>query len=106
MKGKGIFMVRAVVADESERQAFDDWYEDEHLPDATRTFGASRAWRGWSRTDPSLHFAFYEFPDAAAADAIPGSPGLKDLIAEFDRVWGGRVSRSREVLEVVGQIES
>ena len=39
-------IVRAEV-DPSVREAFDSWYEDEHLPDAVGAFGAVGAWRGW-----------------------------------------------------------
>ena len=101
---KAFFMVRAVVADPADRPAFDTWYEKEHLPDALAAFGVAHAWRCWSRTDPSLHFAFYEFPNVAAAEALPGSPALASMIAEFDRVWGSRVTRSREILEFAGEL--
>ena len=47
--------VRATVADASKRKAFDAWYSKEHLPDAAKTFGAEKAWRFWSVTDPSQH---------------------------------------------------
>jgi hypothetical protein len=100
---KAFFMVRAVVADPTDRPAFDTWYEKEHLPDALAAFGVAHAWRCWSKTDPSLHFAFYEFPSVAAAEALPGSPALSGMIAEFDRVWGRRVTRSREILEFTGE---
>lgn len=103
MKGKGVFMVRAVVADEADRAGFDTWYEKEHLPDALGVFGASRAWRSWSRTDPSVHIAFYEFETVARIEAFQGTQGLEDLIAEFDRHWAGKVTRSREILDVVGE---
>ena len=106
MQGKGVFMVRAVVADESDRADFDHWYETEHLPDALGIFGANRAWRSWSRTDPSVHIAFYEFGNIAAAEAIQDAPGLKDMIAEFDRLWSGKVERSREMLDVVGEVSA
>ena len=102
-KGRGVFMVRAVVANPDDRPAFDTWYEKEHLPDALKIFGALRAWRSWSRSDPAVHIAFYEFPDIAGVYAIESSDGIKSLIAEFDRVWGERVTRSREALEVVGE---
>lgn len=104
MQGKGVFMVRAVVANAADRDDFDKWYETEHLPDALGVFGATRAWRGWSRSDPSVHIAFYEFDDINAAEAIQDAPGLKGLIAEFDRLWAGKVTRSREMLDVVGEI--
>ncbi len=101
---KAFFMVRAIVADPADRPAFDTWYEKEHLPDALAAFGVAHAWRCWSKTDPSLHFAFYEFPTLPAVEALPGSPALTAMIAEFDRVWGSRVTRSREILEFAGEL--
>ena len=35
------FIVRATVADPAKRPAFDAWYQNEHLPDATKAFGVS-----------------------------------------------------------------
>ncbi len=81
---------------------FDTWYRTEHLPDAVKAFGARRGWRAWSRTDPSVHHAFYEFPDVAAAEAVNTSPAIRALVAEFDARWGTRVTRTREILEIIG----
>lgn len=97
---KGCFIVRAQVPDAAIREAFDRWYQNEHLPDAVRAFKAQGAWRGWSEVDPSVHYAVYEFDDVAGARAIPGSDALKLLIAEFDRVWGDKVVRSRDIVPV------
>ncbi len=96
-------IVRARVS-EPDRAKFDHWYETEHLPDALRDFKALSAKRGWSSTDPSNHFAFYEFPDLQAANAIQDSDEIKGLIAEFDRCWDDRVERSREVVEIAQSI--
>ncbi len=96
-------IVRAEVA-EADRDAFDHWYEKEHLPDALRAFNALNARRGWSARDPSHHLAFYEFPDLATANAIGDSDAIKELIAEFDRCWEDRVKRSREVVEITQSI--
>jgi hypothetical protein len=96
-----LFIVRAQVADETLRKDFDRWYRDEHLPDAVKAFKARRAWRGWSDVDASVHYAFYEFEDLARARAIPGSAAIKALIAEFDRVWGDKVTRSRDIVEAI-----
>ncbi|MEM9029116.1 MAG: hypothetical protein AAGC70_12180 [Pseudomonadota bacterium] len=104
--GTGTFMVRAVVADPADRPDFDAWYQDEHLPDAVAKFSALRAWRCWSETDPSVHFAFYEFADVAAASAIQDSAALKGLVADFDARWGDRVTRSRDVLNCVGTLQT
>ncbi len=96
---KGCLMVRAVLAEAEDRPRFDHWYKTEHLPQAQEAFGAQRAWRCWSRTAPGVHFAFYEFASLAEAEGLAGSAALAGLVAEFDRVWAGRVTRSREILE-------
>jgi hypothetical protein len=96
---KAYLLVRAVLADLTDRARFDHWYATEHLAEAVAAFGAQRGWRCWSRSDPREHFAFYEFADVARAEALHDSPELRTLIAEFDRVWGDRVTRTREILE-------
>jgi hypothetical protein len=104
MVAKACLMVRAVVADAADRPGFDRWYETDHLPAAVARFGAQRGWRCWSRTDPSAHYAFYEFADLERAQAILDSPELRTLVAEFDQAWGPRVTRTRDILETVGVV--
>ena len=96
--------VRAEVP-ESERARFDHWYETDHLPWALREFAARRAWRCWSRSDPAVHVAFYEFDSLAAAEAAVAPDRIAPLVADFDRVWGDRVPRHRAILETVQEIE-
>ena len=103
---KGCFVVRAEVPTESDRKPFDHWYATDHLPWAIRVFGARRGWRCWSRSDPSVHYAFYEFEDVAQAQALIGSDAIKPLVADFDRVWGDRVARRGEVLDIVQEVSS
>ena len=62
------FVVRATVSDPAKRAAFDTWYANEHMPDAVKTFGAEKAWRYWSLSDPAMHQATYQFPDKASLD--------------------------------------
>lgn len=100
------FIVRAQVADPVDRDEFDRWYQDEHLPDALETFNARRAWRGWSEVEPLVHLAFYEFEDLAGAQAILDSDGLKELVKEFDRLWQGRVTRTRELVATAQEISA
>jgi hypothetical protein len=69
-----------------------------------KAFGALRAWRGWSRSDPSMHYAFYQFADTTAAEDVTASPTIRTLIAEFDARWGTRVTRTREIIEVADEI--
>ena len=100
------FIVRAQVVDATVKNDFNRWYQDEHLPDALKAFKAKRAYRGWSQVDASVHYAFYEFDDVARASAIQGSEGLKRLVAEFDRMWGDKVTRSRDMVEVIQSISA
>ncbi len=97
------FIVRAEV-DEADREAFDRWYETEHLSDAKAAFEAQSARRGWSDVTPGIHFAIYEFATLERAREIAGSVALKAMIVEFERVWQDRVPRTREVLEIKQRI--
>ena len=81
------FVVRAIVTDASKRAAFDKWYETEHVPDAVKAFGVSKAWRFWSLDDPSLHQAMYQFDDEAKLAAM-----LKGVQSEGGDGCGVRVS--------------
>ena len=94
------FVVRAIVTDPDKRAAFDKWYETEHLPDAVKAFGVSKAWRCWSLDDPSLHQAMYQFDDEAGLAAMLQGDALKQLVADFNRDWPD-VKRSRETLALV-----
>ena len=91
------FIVRATIADPARRTEFDAWYRDEHLPDAVKTFGAQKAWRFWSETDPSLHQATYQFADKAALERGTAPEKMKRLVADFDKAWPG-VPRTREIM--------
>ena len=94
---KVLFIVRATVADAGKRQAFDAWYSREHLPDAVKSFGAEKAWRYWSLTDPALHHAMYQFSDETALERATQGPDTSRLIADFNRDWP-EVTRTRELL--------
>jgi hypothetical protein len=100
---KAYFIVRATVADAAKRAAFDQWYQKEHIPDATKAFGITKARRFWSASDPSLHLAMYEFSDQAALERATGGDALKPMVAEFDRCWPG-VTRTREVLVLAEEV--
>ena len=54
----------------------------------------------WSRSDPSVHYAMYEFKDMATLRRCLDSPGFKMLVADFDEAWP-RVRRSRDLIEIV-----
>lgn len=99
------FLIVRAEVQESDRAAFDVWYENEHLPDAVAAFEALYAERGWSDVTPGVHIALYAFPDLARARAIGESEAIKKMIAEFDRVWQDRVQRTREIVEIKQRID-
>jgi hypothetical protein len=98
------FVVRATVADPARRAAFDRWYETEHLPDAAKSFGATKAWRLWSATDPAVHQAMYEFADQASLDRAVNGTEMTRRVADFNRDWP-EVTRTREVLLLAQSFE-
>jgi hypothetical protein len=93
------FVVRATVPDPASRAAFDDWYRSEHLPDAVKAFGVTKAWRFWSVSDPAVHQATYEFADRAALDRSVNGEAITALVVEFNRCWPN-VTRTREIFEL------
>ncbi len=97
---KAYFMVRSQVANASDRQAFDHWYATHHVPMAMDYFRCEKGWRFWSRSDPSVHYALYQFADMATLRARLDAPGFKELVADFDRAWP-QVPRTRDLIESV-----
>ena len=98
------FLIVRAEVDPAVRDAFDAWYQKEHLPDAVNAFSAAGAWRGWSDVDDDVHLAFYEFADLAEVNRVMASDALKQMIGEFDRHWQGKVTRTREVVESIQAI--
>jgi hypothetical protein len=98
-------VVRAVVAEMADRGRFDVWYKNEHLLDALKAFKADSAARAWSTQDPNTHVAFYRFASLDAAKAATSGPAIKSLIEEFDRVWGDRVTRTRDILVIEDELK-
>jgi hypothetical protein len=98
-------VVRAMVADPKDRTAFDHWYRTEHLPDAVKAFNAQSAMRGWSTLDPSVHIAYYRFNTPEDVQAISAGAEIKTFIAEFDRAWGARVVRTRDIIAIADELK-
>jgi hypothetical protein len=97
---KAYLMVRAQVADEADRPKFDHWYATQHVPMAMDRFRCEKAWRFWSRSDPSVHYALYQFSDLPTLRARLDAPGFKELVADFDQAWP-QVPRTRDLIEAV-----
>ena len=97
---KAYLMVRAQVANAADREKFDHWYATQHVPMAMDRFRCEKSWRLWSRSDPSVHYALYQFADLATLRARLDAPGFKELVADFDQAWP-HVPRTRDLLEAV-----
>jgi hypothetical protein len=102
---KATFIVRAVVAAD-QRDRFDHWYSTDHLPRALKDFKAEKAWRGWSKAEEGVHYAFYEFGNMARLDAALKSDAFKALVADFDRNFPQGVSRTRDILTLAEELGS
>jgi hypothetical protein len=100
-----LFLVRAVVI-APQRERFDHWYANDHLPWAMKAFRCEKAWRFWSEVEEGVHYAVYRFRDKAACDAALGSPEFKELVADFDRNFPEGVTRSRDVVTLVEEREA
>jgi len=98
------FLIVRAEVDPTVRDAFDAWYQHEHLPEAVKAFDAVSASRGWSGTEDNVHIAFYEFTDLTEVRRVTGSDALKRMIGEFNRRWQDKVTRTREILELIQEI--
>jgi len=97
---KACFMVRAQVTNAADRETFDQWYSTHHVPMAMDRFRCEKGWRFWSRSDPSVHYALYQFADLATLRARLEEPGFKELVADFNEAWPN-VPRTRDLIEAV-----
>ena len=98
------FLIVRAEVDPSVKDAFDAWYQHEHLPEAVEAFGATSAWRGWSSVNDNVPMAFYEFMEPADVNRVMGSDALKRMVGELDRHWQDKVTRTSEVVESVQAI--
>ncbi len=105
---KVYLMVRSVVSEPGLREKFDHWYSTEHLAWAIDALKAEKGWRFWSKVDPGVHYAVYQFSELADVEAGLKSDGFKALAADYDRTWPVGVTRTRDILsmaeERAGQI--
>src|SRR3982074_267009 len=101
-----VLIIRARLTNLADRPKFDTWYRAEHLPSGVRLFKAQRAWRCWSRTNPLVHIALYEFPSVEEAEDILDSAALAAQTAEFARVWGRLVPGAHEILVAAEELSA
>lgn len=100
---KAYFLVRSQV-NEADRVEFNYWYGTVHLPLAIEKLQAEKGWRFWSRSDPSVHYALYQFSDVETLRRRIESPDFTLLVADFDKVWP-QVPRTRDLIELTQAVE-
>ncbi len=100
MEGTAFVLVRSVVAKPDDREQFDRWYQTDHIPLIySKIANVNQSWRFWSKSDAPVHYILSEFSNMSELQA--SSEGFKYLIDDFDRTWGSRATRTRDIIEKV-----
>jgi hypothetical protein len=91
----GLFMVRATITKEH-AEAFNRWYNHEHLPQVLRYNGAvsGRRYRRVSGEDQYEYMALYEFASEQVLQEFLRSDALIALRAEYDKNFGSVSERA------------
>jgi len=98
MGKKGVFIVMAKVKPEQE-DAFNRWYDEDHMPKALNRFPgviSGRRYKIMDGGDGYNYMALYEFESAEKVTETMKSDALKQLIQEFNAAFEG-VDRKRVV---------
>lgn len=85
----GLFVVRATITKDKEA-AFNQWYNEEHVPQVLQYDGAisGKRYRKIVGEDQYEYMAIYEFASEAVLRAFLQSDALKALRSEYDRHFG------------------
>ena len=99
MSKKGLFIVMAKVKPEDE-EAFNRWYNEEHMPKALERFPgvlSGRRYQVLEGEDEYRFLALYEFESYEKMHDAVNSEIIKQLIKEYDEAFGegNRKRRSR-----------
>lgn len=96
------FLVVKAKVPNSHIKIFDAWYKEHHLEEAHTSFKSISSFRGW--INKNEHHAFYQFKDFSSANKILDSKELGLMIKKFDEKWLGKVTRTRELIEIIQKI--
>jgi antibiotic biosynthesis monooxygenase (ABM) superfamily enzyme len=91
-----VFVVRASIAKDREA-AFNEWYNEEHVPQVLQYNGAvcARRYKQILGDDKFEYMAVYEFASEEIFHRFMASDHLKTLIKEYDANFGGVSERAR-----------
>ncbi len=93
---KVLLQVPAKVTTEAE-EAYNAWYNDEHVPKVLEISGALSA-RRYKRITGEGEYDYlttYEFPDEETFKRFEKSAGIQELFADYDEAWEGASVRIR-----------
>lgn len=91
-----LFTVKATIPKERE-EAFNRWYNEEHVPQFLQFKGAvsARRYRAIMGEDRYQYMAVYELQDEATFHRLMESEHFKNLRAEYDAHFGAVSERAR-----------
>ena len=90
MAEKGLFIVMAKVAPEDE-DAFNRWYNEDHLPKALERFPGVLSGRRYKIMDGEAEYqylAFYEFESYEKMMETAKSDTMRQLVQEYNEAFG------------------
>jgi hypothetical protein len=96
MFGRHVFVVRSTVRLENE-QAFNHWYNTEHLHRVSQLPGCigARRYRALSDAEDYPYLAVYDFNSKESLEAALISEYFQQMIREFDAAFGSVTKRTR-----------
>ncbi len=91
-----LFVVKATITKEKE-EAFNRWYNEEHVPMLLRFNGAvsARRYKAILGEEKFQYMAVYEMKDEATFQRLMESDHMKTLRAEYDAKFGSASERAR-----------
>jgi hypothetical protein len=91
-----LFVVKATITKDRE-EAFNRWYNEEHVPQVLQFKGlvSARRYRTLEGEDRYQYMAVYELQDEATYRRLMASEHFKGLRAEYDAHFGGVSERAR-----------
>ena len=89
-----LFTVRATIDAEKE-DAFNDWYNNKHVPEVLQFNGAisARRYKRIMGDEKYQYVAVYEFANEKVFEEFLASDHLKALKADYDAHWDGHSER-------------
>ncbi len=106
MAGKALFVVRAKIVPEKE-EAFNEWYNREHVHDVLKVPGclSARRYKDLTGKEEYPYMAVYEFDSEASLKAFLEGEALQALIRDYDAHWKGFSERVRGVWGLLYEAE-